>query len=53
MFASFKKEIENLLVYQNYLDSQNKKMRLSHDSCAPVRKLSESLSIEVIKKINL
>jgi len=54
LFASFKKEIEllieSLLGYQNYLDSQNKKMRLSHGSCVPLRKLSESLSIEIIKQ---
>ena len=54
MFASFKKQIklliESLLGYQNYLDSQNKKMRLSHGSCVPVRKLSESLRIEIIKQ---
>ena len=42
--------IECLLGYQDHLDSQNKKMRLSHDSCFPVRKFSESLSIEIILK---
>ena len=54
MFASFKKEIEMLieclLGYQDYLDSPNKKMVLSHDSCVPLRKLSEPLRVEIIKQ---
>ncbi|XP_065883057.1 uncharacterized protein [Dysidea avara] len=54
MFVSFKKEIEllteSLLGYQDYLESQNKKIRLSHNSCVPIRKISESISIEIIKR---
>ena len=48
LFASL--VLESLLDYQNYLDSQNKKMKLSHHLCVPVQKLSEFLSIEIIKQ---
>ena len=53
-FLSFKKEIEKLieglLGYQNYLQSQSKKMKLAHDSDVPFCKISESLSIEIVEE---
>ena len=54
-FLCFKKELEqlteSLVGYQNYLESQNKKMKLAHYSDVPIHKISDTLSIEVVKKI--
>ena len=54
VFSNFKKQIEqlieSLLGYQYYLESQNKKMRFLHESEVPVLKLSDSLTVEIVKK---
>ena len=53
-FETFKKHVENLArslaQYGDYLVLKNKRMKEVHNSDVPVRQLSESLSVEVVKK---
>ncbi len=53
-FETFKKHVENLASslahYGDYLVSKNKRMKEVHSSDVPVHQLSESLSVEVVKR---
>ncbi len=53
-FQSFKPYVERLAgcltEYSDKLSSQNKKVKKNHHSPVPVRQLSESLSVSIIKK---
>ena len=53
-FETFKKHVEtlasSLAQYSDYLVSKNKRMKEVHNAEVPVRQLSESLSIEVVKR---
>ena len=53
-FETFRKHVENLArslpQYGDYLVSKNKRMKEVHNSDVPVRQLSESQSVEVVKK---
>ena len=53
-FEAFKKHVEtlasSLAQYSDYLVSKNKRMKEVHNAEVPVRQLSESLSIEVVKR---
>ena len=56
-FAEFKHSIEQLAAslaqYSDFLTSQNKRMKEVHSSPAPVRELSDSLSVSILKKSGL
>ena len=52
-FKEFRKQVEQLAgalaQYSKYLQTQNKQMKLAHVSEVPIRKISDALSIEMIK----
>lgn len=56
-FQGFKPHVErlagSLAEYRDRLSSQNKKVKEMHSSLVPVRQLSESLSVSIIKKSGL